>query len=480
MAETTQQCFFPGLDGPIAVVDIETTGGNVTRDRITEIGIVEFDHDGVKEWSTLINPGMAIPRTVQALTGINNDMVADAPRFEQVAKQIWQRLEGKIFVAHNVRFDYGFIRNAFADLGFSMQLNLLCTVKLSRALYPEYKRHGLEAIIERFNIPTSARHRALEDAKATYHFLKQAQQDKSAADFMAAVQLQTKRPSLPPGLDPSIIEQLPNGPGVYYFYGDNDNLLYVGKSVNIRKRVMSHFSGDKASAKAMTMCQQIRDIRATETTGELSALLLESAEIKKQQPIFNRRLRRLSTLYTIQLLEDSKGLLRPKVTPVTEAQRHLKMYGLFPAQKKARNALQETAKATGLCDHVMVPGTDPQSPCMGRQLKRCEGLCVGEVSVVQHNVWLMDALAKIGLSAWPFAGRVCLVEFTRSGDDNDKRYTAFLLDNWCLLASQEGVGDPDIQELSRMACEPMLDRDLYRYLCKALLKPAKDTRLLPL
>ncbi|HEY7886215.1 MAG TPA: exonuclease domain-containing protein, partial [Cellvibrionaceae bacterium] len=258
---------FPGLDRPLAIVDIETTGGSVTRDRITEIGVVEVDDQGVREWSTLINPQMPIPRSIQGLTGITDDMVADAPRFEQVAKEIVQRLEGKIFVAHNVRFDYGFIRNAFESLGFPLSLELLCTVKLSRALYPEYQRHSLESIIQRFGIHTHTRHRALADARATYQFLCIAAQDRPADDFMNALQAQTRRPSLPPGLDPAEIEQLPNRPGVYYFYGDNDSLLYVGKSLEVRKRVLSHFTADRASAKAMAMCQQIRRIEATVTTG---------------------------------------------------------------------------------------------------------------------------------------------------------------------------------------------------------------------
>ncbi|UTF60655.1 exonuclease domain-containing protein [Gilvimarinus sp. DA14] len=476
MTDTLKQSFFPGLNGPLAIVDIETTGGNVTRDRITEIGIVTVDDKGVHEWSTLINPGMAIPKTVQALTGIDNEMVADAPRFEQVAKQIWLRLEGKVFIAHNVRFDYGFIRNAFADLGFPVQLNLLCTVKLSRALYPEFKRHGLEAIIQRFDIPTSARHRALADARATYHFLTIAQQEKTAAAFMTAVQGQTRRPSLPPGLEPGVIERLPNTPGVYYFYGDNDNLLYIGKSINVRKRVMSHFSADKASAKAMAMCQQIRDIQAEPTTGELSALLLESAEIKKHQPIFNRRLRRLSKLYTLQLQEDDAGLLRPHILPVGEAQRQLKMYGLFPSQKKARNALLEAAKPAGLCDHVVLTDTPAVVACMGWQLNRCRGLCTGSISTVQHNVWMMESLAKLALQAWPYPGPVCLLEHAQNGE----QYTAFLIDNWCLLASQSGIGEPDMDDLRASAAEPALDRDLYRYLSKAILKGAQQTQLIPL
>lgn len=477
MSETTKQSFFPGLDRPLAIVDLETTGGSVTRDRITEIGIVEVDAQGVREWSTLINPQVPIPRSIQGLTGITDTMVADAPKFEQMAKQIWQRLKGKTFVAHNVRFDYGFIRNAFADLGFPVSLETLCTVKLSRALYPEHKRHSLETIIQRFGIAVDERHRALADARATYQFLCRAARDRDDEDFMAAVQIQTRRPSLPPGLDPAVIETLPEGPGVYYFYGDNESLLYVGKSINIRKRVMSHFSGDRASGKAMAMCQQIRDIKAQATTGELSALLLESAEIKSKQPLYNRRLRRVSTLYTIQLNETDEPLLRPVITSVSDADRQLKMYGLFPSKKKAQNALVENAQPYGLCDHVIVTSTKINGPCMGYQIKRCKGLCCGDFSTLQHNTRLLDSLGKLALKAWPYDGPVALIE-NQHTEGGDNAHTAFLLDNWCLLGSQTGQGEPDLQELIDQQDETaVLDRDLYRYLVKAVIKPESDIRI---
>lgn len=471
---------FPGLDRPLAIVDIETTGGSVTRDRITEIAIIEIDERGVREWSTLINPLVPIPKMIQGLTGITNEMVASAPRFEQVAKEIVTRLQSKTFVAHNVRFDYGFIRNAFAELGYPLSLELLCTVKLSRALYPEHKRHGLEAIIQRFGINTDARHRALADARAIYQFLRIAADDKPGETFMTAVQAQTRRPSLPPGLDPAIIEQLPTGPGVYYFYGENNNLLYVGKSINIRSRVLSHFNADRASAKAMAMCQQIRDIRTDSTTGELSALLLESQQIKTHQPLYNRRLRRLSTLYTIQLHEDQQGLLRPEIIDVHAAARTSKMYGLFAGQKKARETLTNTAKAFGLCDCVVTTPGPLRGPCMSRQLKRCKGLCTNDWSILQHNTALMDALGSEALKAWPYRGPVAIVE-QQNPNDNESPHTAFLLDNWCLLASAHGTGEPDWEQLKATSNnEALLDRDIYRYLVKVVLKPGKDLTLIPL
>ncbi len=471
---------FPGLDRPLAIVDIETTGGSVTRDRITEIGIVEVDESGAREWSTLINPGIPIPATIQRFTGITDAMVADAPRFEQVARAILQRLEGKVFVAHNVRFDYGFIHNAFASLGFRLSLDLLCTVKLSRALYPEHKRHSLEMIIQRFGIDTDARHRALADARATYTFLCRAAADRSPPMFMQAVQGQTRRPSIPPGLDPSCVERLPDGPGVYYFYGDNDTLLYVGKSVAVRKRVMSHFTADRTSARAMAMCQQVRHIQAQATTGELSALLLEARDVKTRQPLFNRRLRRVSTLYTMQLHEDATGLLRPEVIEATRADRSRRMYGLFPSKKKARNTLMDAGKHLGLCDHVIVTPAPLTGPCMSRQLQHCRGLCTGNWSALQHNAALVDALSELALKAWPYRGKVALIECRHPGEE-DSAHTVFLLDNWCVLTTLSGSGEPDWRALEKTPTDTgLLDKDIYRYLLKVVFKPPREIRLVPL
>lgn len=468
------------MDGAVAIVDIETTGGSVTRDRITEIGIVEVDQHGAREWSTLINPGVSIPPAIQRLTGITDDMVAQAPRFEQVAKAIYQRLEGKLFVAHNVRFDFGFIRNAFASLGFPLSLELLCTVKLSRALYPEHKRHSLEAIIRRFGIQTDQRHRALADALATYTFLCRAVAEQPSEVIAKAVQVQTRRPSIPPGLDPASIEQLPSGPGVYYFYGENGSLLYVGKSVEVRKRVLSHFTADRTSARAMAMCQQVREVQAVATTGELSALLREAQEIKTRQPLFNRRLRRVSKLYTLQLREDAQGLLRPAVVEVVRADRSRHMYGLFPSQKKARDRLIAAGKNDGLCDHVAVTPAPLAGLCMGRQLHRCRGLCQGEMSIAQHNEALLRALDDLALMAWPHAGPVALVERLNPNDGNS-RHTVFLLDNWCVLARLEGNGEPDWAALrTATSGDGLLDRDIYRYLLKVVTKLPREIQLLPL
>ncbi|SOB77911.1 exonuclease, DNA polymerase III, epsilon subunit family [Marinobacter sp. LV10R510-11A] len=217
-----------------AFLDIETTGGNSSHDRITEIGI-RFWRGGesVGEWQTLLNPSTRISPFIEQLTGISNDMVSGAPPFEAIADVLEDKLRDTVFVAHNARFDYGFIKSEFRRLGRLFSARVLCTVKLSRRLYPEFRKHNMDALIER-------------------HGLEQVQ-----------------RPSIPSHLPLDTLKDLPRGPGVYRFYGENDVLLYVGKSTNIAQRVASHFSGDHNTSRGVRISESLRRVEYTETAGDL-------------------------------------------------------------------------------------------------------------------------------------------------------------------------------------------------------------------
>lgn len=232
-----------------AFLDIETTGGNHSHDRITEIGI-RFWRAGevVDEWQTLINPQTRISPFIQSLTGISNAMVADAPVFADIANELEEQLKDTIFVAHNARFDYGFIKAEFRRLGSLFSAKVLCTVKLSRKLYPGFRRHNMDALIERHGLGQVQRHRALGDVSAMLAFFEHALAEKGGETMDAAIAELLQRPSIPSHLPVDVLQDLPSGPGVYRFYGENDVLLYVGKSTNIAQRVASHFSGDHSSS----------------------------------------------------------------------------------------------------------------------------------------------------------------------------------------------------------------------------------------
>lgn len=460
---------------PCAIVDLETTGCNVTYDRIIEVGIVEVTEDGVSEWSTLVNPRVRISESIQRVTGISNEMVESAPYFEQVAKEILLRLQGKLFIAHNVRFDYGFIRNEYARLAYSFKAKLMCTVKLSRYLYPEYEGHSLEKIIHRFNIKVADRHRALEDAKATYKFMVIAETAHDKEKIEAAVKHQYRKESIPAGFDAGLLEGLPSSPGVYYFWGDGKQLLYVGKSINIRKRVLSHFTADHKSSREMKICQQTRNITFDTTAGELSALILGSKKVKELRPLYNRKLRRVSTFYSIYLEEQTDGLLTPKIVPVSEMPNsRTKMYGLFPSIKKAKAVVQALSDTHGLCYQACGLEQSSNRACSSHQLKKCGGYCVGKMSPLVHNVKVIQGFSSVALKTWPYKGPVAIIEDSKS--DMPNRY--LVVDNWCLLGETDDLSE--FATAARTDLTPEIDRDIYRYLIAAISASNSSVRIVAL
>jgi len=275
------------LEAPLAIVDLETTGGEPARDRITEIGVIAVDGFEVSsEWSTLVNPGAAIPAPIQALTGITSEMLAAAPRFGELAGALHERLAGRVFVAHNARFDYGFLRREFERAGIRFLAKTLCTVRLSRRLYPAHSGHNLDSLIERHGLECRARHRALPDADAVWQFLRAAAREHGDEVLWVAARQVARQPALPPHLDRAAIEDIPEAPGVYVVYGEAGRALYVGMSRSMRSRVLQHFSAGTAWA------SEARRIDWQRTVGELGALLREGKLVKELEPAYNRRLRR--------------------------------------------------------------------------------------------------------------------------------------------------------------------------------------------
>ncbi|MBF8292191.1 MAG: hypothetical protein HW392_1018 [Steroidobacteraceae bacterium] len=269
------------LAGEVACVDLETTGGNALRDRVIEAGIVLLSGGRVvEEYSTLVNPGVRIPFAIQQFTGITEDMVADAPPFAEVCDALLERLEGRLFVAHNARFDYGFLRGEFRRLGRRFRAPVLCTVRLSRALTPGERGHNLDAVMARYGIHCAARHRALGDAQVLAELLRIAGERWPAGELDAIIEKLLQAPRLPPQLDAGLVDEMPEGPGVYLFHGEGDALLYVGKAKNIQSRVLAHFAADKRSRREMELTRLVRRIEWNSTAGEFGALITEACLIK--------------------------------------------------------------------------------------------------------------------------------------------------------------------------------------------------------
>ena len=442
---------------PLAFVDLETTGATASSDRITEIGIVEVDADGsVREWQQLVNPGQPIPPFIEQLTGISNAMVANAPPFAEVAGEALRRLEGRLFIAHNAGFDYGFLKNEFQRLGITFRAPVLCTVKLSRTLFPEHKRHNLDTLIERHGLHAEARHRALADAQLIHQFWQRIHVAPGPASVQAALQTLNAHPSLPAQLDPGIIDELPETPGVYLFYGENDLPLYIGKGKDIRQRVLAHFAARHKSPKDLALAQQIRRIDWQETAGEIGALLQEANLVKSLHPSHNRHLRKNDELCTWTLVDAGDGWLRPELRSAHELELSLRSacYGLFKTKKEARDVLRALADSQHLCDTLLGLETGvPGKPCFGHQIKRCKGACVGREPLAKHSMRLLGALTGLKLVAWPFAGPALIHE----GE------AAHLVDNWCYLGTVKS--DEDIHALLG-ATRPPFERDTYKILAK--------------
>lgn len=396
------------FNSPAVFVDIETNGGNGERGRITEIALIRVeDGEVVEEYSTLVNPGSPIPYWITRLTGITNDDVADAPYFDEVAADIHRILDGAIFVAHNVRFDFSFVKRQLEAVGYSFRPKLFCTVRMSRKLYAEHKGHSLEKIIARHGIATDARHRAYADAKAILDFTNLAIKEKGLKAFQEAVSLQMKTKTLPPNVDESIIAALPETPGIYIFEDDEGRPLYVGKSVNIRSRVRSHFANDTKIAKEMKLSLTSHNISVIETETEIEALLLESAKVKELQPIHNQLLRRKTQQAVLAKSENEDGY-----TVIGVENRELdqeteldSIYGVYTSRMKAKGRLESLMRTFQLCPKLL--GLEnSKGACFRSQLGLCKGACVGKEPPELYNRRVEYALERSKIEAWPFKGEL--------------------------------------------------------------------------
>jgi DNA polymerase-3 subunit epsilon len=441
-----------------AFVDIETTGGNFERDRITEIGIKTLANGQETSWECLIDPQTFIPKNIQRLTGITSEMVANQPPFDELALQIKRELEGKIFVAHNARFDYGFIKAAFKRLGMDFRPKVLCTVKLSRLLFPDQARHNLDTIVAEHGLMVTARHRALGDADLLVQFWRVCEKTFGQARLLEAVNELLDSITLPPNISQSVIDSIPEMPGCYIFYGEHHSPLYIGKSISMRSRVMSHFQSALTVHKEMKLSQQVHHIEWIETGGELSALILEAKLIKERMPSANIKLRRSKDLCAWQLSKEPSGLQRPTLITYKYLQPGFQdnLYGLFNNKKEALGYLAAVAKKYQLCEAFLgLEKVEEGKPCFGFQVKKCQGACVGKIPLAVHNLKLQTALQLYKVPVWPFEGAVAIKD----------GHSMLVINKWCYLGTAN-----DHDELDDIARSEDFDFDLdiYKVVKKAM------------
>jgi DNA polymerase-3 subunit epsilon len=444
---------------PLVFVDIETNGLNHIRGRVIEVAAIRVEAGKVvRSFSSLVDPETELPHFITNLTGITTNDLKGAPTYAQIADELADILDGAVFVAHNVRFDYSFLKQEFKRVGRSFLPKQLCTVKLSRALFPEHSSHKLQSLIERYNFTYSQRHRAYDDAHVLWQFVQYVEQNVAAELVAAAVARQLRQPALPKAVPGGLIKNLPTGPGVYIFEDQQGRPLYVGKSINIKKRVLQHFSRDHDNVQEFKISQGVHHITTQETTGELAALLLESKLVKELQPLYNRQLRRTEKLMLARGSLDERGYISVQLEEASqiEPEHASDILAVYPRRGRAKDSLNEMVRTYELCPKLL--GLEKgKAACFLYQLHKCRGACVGEESAEAYNARLFDVFSRQRIQAWPYQGAVLVKEVDDSlGSDH-----GIIVDQWCVIAelTQEPYCEPVIHSHNRV-----FDLDTYKIL----------------
>ncbi len=460
-----------GWEIPVVFVDVETNGQSHIRGRVIEVAAIRVENGKVtRTFNQLINPGSKIPAFITDLTGIRDQDLRGAVSFRQIAAELQDVMSGAVFIAHNVRFDYSFLKQEFKRVSRTFLPKQACTVKLSRTLHPEHRSHKLESLIARHGFSFEHRHRAYDDAHVLWQFLQKSYTDFPVETVNAAITKQLRQPALPKGLQPDLVKDLPNEPGVYIFEDEQQRPLYIGKSINIRKRVLSHFGRDHDDGKEYRIAQAIRHISTITTGGELQALLLESRLVKEMQPLYNRKLRRTQKLMLAKLSSDEQGFSRVTLEEASriETADIGNTLAVYDRRSRAKTSLLELQKLYDLCPKLL--GLEKfKGACFMSQLRRCRGACTGKESPESYNVRLALAFERQRLKTWPYSSPILV----REGNSD----SGVVIDQWCVIAeiNQQEFCDPDIQQKSRN-----FDLDTYKILQDFLTRKLDRLRIQPL
>lgn len=375
-----------------AIVDIETTGGYAATNGIIEICIKVFDGENIiEEFETLVNPNQAIPRYIQAFTGINNEMVQDAPQFEEIAERVYTCLQGNVFVAHNVNFDYSFIKSHLEFYGYTLHTKKLCTIRLARQIFPGFPSYSLGNLCNSLEIDLVNRHRAAGDASATVVLFKKLLDNDVKRVIETSLNRHSKEAVLPPNVPKAHFDALPKTLGVYYFHDGKGKVVYVGKAKNIRTRVNSHFSNNSDSRQKQNFLKHIYSISFQSTATELMAAILESAEIKRLWPVFNTSQKRQEEVFGIFVYEDQNGYIR---LAIEKKRKFSNPVYTFHYKVDGYGVLKKLMKEFCLCPKLCFIQTDNE-PCIGIAGEHCHGACQKAEAAKPYNKRVLLAIASI-------------------------------------------------------------------------------------
>lgn len=375
-----------------AIVDIETTGGYSGYHKITEVAI--YHHDGMNitdKFQLLLNPGRNIPHFITGLTGIDNEMVRDAPTFADVADEILLWLDGRVFVAHNAHFDYSFLKKEFEDAGINWNSKKLCTVRLSRKIIPGLRSYSLGRLADSLGVAITDRHRAGGDAEATAKIFDLLLKRDTEGAIAKALKKNNGETILPPNLPRSEFDKLPAKAGVYYFHDAKGKVIYVGKAINIKKRIAGHFTGDAREWNRSNIRNEIHQISYELTGTELIALIHESQEIQRLWPKYNLAQKYKVEEWGVYDYEDRNGYIRFSITPRTRGSVPLIS---FTSKGDAWNFMWEKLREHQLCPKLCgLQKTD--NACYEHQSGNCKGACVLEESSEFYNKRVQQSIDSI-------------------------------------------------------------------------------------
>jgi|SRR3989338_8024829 len=412
----------------ITFIDLETTGSHVAKSQIIEIGLIRTENGKVvKKYSKLVRPITNINPFVLDLTGISYEELDKAETFDLIGSEVLEIIKDSIIAAHNIRFDYGILRQEFARIGIQYTSKHFCTIKLSKLLYPDLRNYNLDHLIAHFNLEVAKRHRAFDDAKAIWDIFKLSKKNSGLKKFEKALKVALKEPSVPLNIAKEELDNLPESTGVYIFYDRKGMPLYIGKSINIRDRVKSHFSRDYLSPRDLNISRQIKSIEFHKTAGELGALFLESLLIKKLQPVYNRKLRLSRKLIAVKKTESSKGIYTFNIAEVSSINTDdlENLLRIFRSKSQAQDFLYTLAYEFQLCPKFL--GLEKSdTACFSYHLNKCRGICLDKENKLKYNLRFLEAFTKYRIKPWPFAGPIMIKEEAEDGE-------SFLIDYWCLL-----------------------------------------------
>jgi DNA polymerase-3 subunit epsilon len=437
----------------LAFVDVETTGLDPTTDRIAEIGVVTVDEDGVTEWGTLVAQTRgAEPRAPRLTAGSMASLPDAAPTFKDIAVELEQRLAGRLLVAHNARFDYAFLRAEFQRARIAFDARVLCTVMLSRRLYPQHAAHDLDALIERYGLSAADRHRALPDAQILWEFWRAIHRENGRLRIADAIVALLAGPVMPAHLDASLIDRLPEAPGVYMFHDVDDRILRIGDARNLRLHLVDYFRLDRASAHALAISHRVEKITWCVAQGSLGARLQRVAltnanpeNVKgAHRQVFSWRARpdRYPSLELVPIADASLSSAND-------------FFGMFDTERKARNALLRLAKRHALCHALLGIAQCARSPCPA-----CSDggrACGGKRDRLEHLVKSFVALRPLRVSPWPYPGPIVVRE----------RRDLHVFDDWRYLGTAKA--ESEVRETLNVR-PGELDRAIYAYLVDRLPK----------